>query len=219
MNQSKRIDPLLKRAQEHEDAVARDLAERQRVLDTHLSRLDELRRYAEEYANAQMAATSPAQLLNRRAFLDRLDSAVEQQQATVNGNREKVEAERARLILASRDKAVLEQLAASYRAQEKVVTDRRDQREMDDIGARRARLVQAEDQDGTEQEVARDALPTRRQCQPCHAGHQQQCGARPAQRRRKGLQPAAAGRRALCTRPCRQRHHAVAIHVEPAVDH
>ena len=44
--------------------------------------------------------------------------------------------------------AVLEQLAASYRAQEKV-TDRRDQREMDDIGAR-ARLV-AEDQDGTEQ--------------------------------------------------------------------
>lgn len=151
MNQSKRIDPLLKRAQEHEDAVARDLAERQRVLDTHLSRLDELRRYAEEYANAQMAATSPAQLLNRRAFLDRLDSAVEQQQATVNGNREKVEAERARLILASRDKAVLEQLAASYRAQEKVVTDRRDQREMDDIGARRARLVQNEDQDGNEQ--------------------------------------------------------------------
>jgi len=148
MNQSKRIDPLLKRAQEHEDAVARDLAERQRVLDTHLSRLDELRRYAEEYANAQMAATSPAQLLNRRAFLDRLDSAVEQQQATVNGNREKVEAERARLILASRDKAVLEQLAASYRAQEKVVTDRRDQREMDDIGARRARVVQAEDQAG-----------------------------------------------------------------------
>ena len=151
MNQSKRIDPLLKRAQEHEDAVARDLAERQRVLDTHLSRLDELRRYAEEYANAQMAATSPAQLLNRRAFLDRLDSAVEQQQATVNGNREKVEAERARLILASRDKAVLEQLAASYRAQEKVVTDRRDQREMDDIGARRARLAQTAEPDSGEQ--------------------------------------------------------------------
>lgn len=156
MIQSKRIDPLLKRAQEHEDAVARDLAERQRVLDTHLSRLDELRRYAEEYANpqmanAQMAATSPAQLLNRRAFLDRLDSAVEQQQATVDGNREKVEAERARLILASRDKAVLEQLAASYRAQEKVVTDRRDQREMDDLGARRTRQAQAEDQDDAEQ--------------------------------------------------------------------
>lgn len=145
--QSKRIDPLLKRAQDHEDEVARDLAERQRVLDTHLSRLEELRRYAEEYANAQMAATSPAQLLNRRAFLDRLDTAVAQQRQTVDSNREKVEAERARLILASRDKAVLEQLAASYRAQEKVLVDRRDQRDMDDLGARRSRLARAEDTD------------------------------------------------------------------------
>jgi flagellar FliJ protein len=145
--QSKRVDPLLKRAQDHEDEVARDLAERQRVLDTHLSRLEELRRYAEEYANAQMAATSPAQLLNRRAFLDRLDTAVAQQRQTVDSNREKVEAERARLILASRDKAVLEQLAASYRAQEKVLVDRRDQREMDDLGARRSRLARAEDTD------------------------------------------------------------------------
>ena len=142
MMQSKRIDPLLKRAQEKEDTVARDLAERQRTLDTHLSRLDELRRYAEEYANAQMAATSPAQLLNRRAFLDRLDSAVNQQSQTVDSNREKVEAERARLLLASRDKQVLEQLAASYRAQEQQVVEKRTQREMDDLGARRVRLLQ-----------------------------------------------------------------------------
>jgi flagellar FliJ protein len=145
MIQSKRFDPLLKRAQDHEDEVARDLAERQRALDTHVSRLDELRRYAEEYAGAQMSVTSPAQLMNRRAFLDRLDSAVAQQRKTVDNNREKVDAERARLLLASRDKQVLEQLAASYRAQEKVVTDRRDQREMDDLGARRSRQSQRED--------------------------------------------------------------------------
>ncbi|HAI47202.1 MAG TPA: flagellar export protein FliJ, partial [Stenotrophomonas sp.] len=50
-------------------------------------------------------------------------------------------------ILASRDKAVLEQLAASYRAQEKVVIDRRDQREMDDLGARRSRAAQHDDTD------------------------------------------------------------------------
>lgn len=152
MMQSKRIDPLLKRAQEKEDTVARELADRQRTLDTHLSRLDELRRYADEYsgemAGAQMAATSPAQLMNRRAFLDRLDSAVAQQSQTVDNNREKVEAERARLLLASRDKQVLEQLAASYRAQERQVAEKRTQREMDDLGARRVRLLQADDQDG-----------------------------------------------------------------------
>jgi flagellar FliJ protein len=150
MMQSRRIDPLLRRAQEHEDEVARDLAERQRNLDTHVSRLEELRRYAEEYAGSQMAATSPAQLTNRRAFLDRLDSAVEQQMRTVDQNRARVEAERARLLLASREKQVLEQLAASYRAQERQVVERRDQREMDDLGARRARQAQLAGEPGDE---------------------------------------------------------------------
>jgi flagellar FliJ protein len=143
MMQSQRLDPLLRRAQQHEDEVARDLAERQRALATHESRLEELRRYAEEYANSQMAATSLAQLANRRAFLDRLESAVQQQCQTVDRNREKVEMERSRLLLASRDKQVLEQLAASYRAQERKVDDRRSQREMDDLGARRVRLAVA----------------------------------------------------------------------------
>ncbi|WDS36833.1 flagellar export protein FliJ [Pseudoxanthomonas sp.] len=143
MMQSKRIDPLLQRAQQHEDEAARTLAERQRALTTHESRLEELRQYAEEYANSQMAATSLAQLANRRAFLDRLDSAVQQQSQTVDRNRENVEMERSRLLLASRDKQVLEQLAASYRAQERKVDDRRIQREMDDLGARGARLAKA----------------------------------------------------------------------------
>jgi len=147
MKQSRRLDPLLRRAQDHEDEVARTLAERQQALDMHLSRLEELRRYAEEYAGAQMAATSPSQLMNRRAFLDRLDSAVQQQSQTVDRNRERVDAERARLLLASRDKQVLEQLAASYRAQEKQVEERRDQREMDEIGGSRSRQAPRSDGD------------------------------------------------------------------------
>lgn len=141
MTPSRRFDPLLSRAQDLEDAAARELAQRQRVLADHEARLAELRRYADEYANSQMAATSPAQLANRRAFIDRLQSAVEQQSRTVDSNRQTVEVERSRLLLASRDKQVLEQLAASYRAQERQVDERRSQREMDDIGARRARLA------------------------------------------------------------------------------
>ena len=128
MMQSRRFDPLLRRAQDHEDAVARELAERQRAHEMQESRLAELRRYAEEYASSQMAAISPAQLANRRAFLDRLESAVEQQSRTVDSSRERLEAERTRLLLASRDKQVLEQLAASYRAQERKVDERRSQR-------------------------------------------------------------------------------------------
>ncbi|MEJ2790816.1 MULTISPECIES: flagellar export protein FliJ [unclassified Pseudoxanthomonas] len=141
MMQSRRIDPLLRRAQEHEDSVARDLAERQNTLAQHESRLEELRQYAEDYANSQMAATSPAQLANRRAFLERIDQALVQQLQNVDRSRSSVDIERDRLLLASRDKQVLEQLAASYRAQERQVVERRDQREMDDLGARRARLA------------------------------------------------------------------------------
>ncbi len=143
MMQSRRIDPLLRRAQEHEDSVARDLADRQNTLAQHESRLEELRQYAEEYANSQMAATSPAQLANRRAFLERIDQALKQQLQNVDRSRASVDIERDRLLLASRDKQVLEQLAASYRVQEKLIVDRRDQREMDDVGARRARLAAA----------------------------------------------------------------------------
>jgi len=151
MKQSARIDPLLRRAQEHEDSVARDLAERQRALATHESRLDELRRYAEEYASSQMAATSPAQLANRRAFLDRIDDALKQQAQTVDRTRASVDIERDRLLLASRDKQVLEQLAASYRVQERTIVERRDQREMDDLGARRSRQASLAAQESEEQ--------------------------------------------------------------------
>ena len=150
MMQSRRFDPLLRRAQDHEDAVARELAERQRAHEMQESRLAELRRYAEEYASSQMAAISPAQLANRRAFLDRLESAVEQQSRTVDSSRERLEAERTRLLLASRDKQVLEQLAASYRVQEKQIVDRRDQREMDDLGARRVRQAATAAQESEE---------------------------------------------------------------------
>ena len=143
MMQSRRIDPLLRRAQEHEDSIARELAERQNTLAQHESRLEELRQYAEDYANSQMAATSPAQLANRRAFLERIDQALKQQLQNVDRSRASVDIERDRLLLASRDKQVLEQLAASYRVQEKLIVDRRDQREMDDVGARRARLAAA----------------------------------------------------------------------------
>lgn len=141
MTPSRRMDPLLSRAQDQEDAAARELARHQQVLAQHESRLAELRRYAEEYASSQMAATSPAQLANRRAFVERLQQAVEQQSQAVANNRRTVEIERSRLLLASRDKQVLEQLAASYRAQERQVDERRQQREMDDLGARRARLA------------------------------------------------------------------------------
>ena len=139
MSSSRRMQPLLRRAQDKQDAVARQLAERQQALDTHARRLDDLRQYANEYLHSPLPATSVGQLLNRRAFLDRLDSAVALQAQTVQRNQAHVDAERGRLLAASRDRQVLEQLQQRYREQEQARSNRQEQRVLDDLGARLCR--------------------------------------------------------------------------------
>ena len=140
---SQRLDPLLKIMQQRQDAVAREVADRDRVLGEQEQRLEALRRYAEEYAAAPAEASiSPALLVNRLAFRERLNAAVVQQAGIVDQSRQLSDVERARLMLASRETKVLEQLADSYRAQETKVAEQRVQRELDDMGGRRARSAQ-----------------------------------------------------------------------------
>ena len=136
---SSRLDPLLKVMQQRQDTAAREVAERDRVLAEQQERLEALRRYAEEYAAAPAdASIAPALLVNRMAFRERLNAAVVQQAGIVDHNRQLSDVERARLLLASRETKVLEKLADSYRAQETRVAEQRVQRELDDLGARRA---------------------------------------------------------------------------------
>lgn len=134
---SRRLDPLLKVVQQRQDAAARDLADRDRVLAEQQERLDALRRYAEEYAAPPVATTTPALLVNRLAFRERLNAAVVQQAGIVDHNRQLSDVERMRLMLASKETKVLEQLSNSYRAQEVRQADQRVQRELDDLGGRR----------------------------------------------------------------------------------
>ena len=134
---SRRLDPLLKVVQQRQDAAARDVADRDRALAEQQERLDALRRYAEEYAAAPVATTTPALLVNRLAFRERLNAAVVQQAGIVDHNRQLSDVERTRLMLASREAKVLEQLSDSYKARESREADQRVQRELDDLGARR----------------------------------------------------------------------------------
>ena len=146
---SQRLDPLLKIMQQRQDAVAREVADRDRVLGEQEQRLEALRRYAEEYAAAPAEASiSPALLVNRLAFRERLNAAVVQQAGIVDQSRQLSDVERARLMLASRETKVLEQLADSYRAQESKAAEQRVQREMDDLGGRRARMAALAGEEG-----------------------------------------------------------------------
>lgn len=144
---SKRIDPLVRRAESREDALAKELAKRVQAHHQHEKRLDDLERFRGEYEAPPTpgAAVSPSQLLNRAAFLAKIGDAVVTQQKHIASSEESLAIERTRLLLASRDKLVLEKLAASYRDAEKRVQERRDQSVLDDLGALNHRTRQQED--------------------------------------------------------------------------
>ena len=148
MTRSQRLDPLLRVKQQRQDDVAREVAERDRTLAEQEQRLDALRRYAAEYSAPAATITNPALLANRLAFRERLDAAVAQQSRVVDDTRQHCDVERARLMLASRETHVLEKLSASYRSEESRAAQQRVQRELDDIGARRIRMVRQDDTDG-----------------------------------------------------------------------
>ncbi len=139
---SQRLDPLIKVTQQRQDEAARTVAEREQAVREQQERLEALRRYAEEYAASPANATiSPALLVNRIAFRERLNAAVVQQAGIVDRSRQLSDVERARLMLASRQTLVLEKLADSYRAQEAQVEQAKAQRELDEIGSRRSNVT------------------------------------------------------------------------------
>jgi len=135
---SKRVDPLLRRAESREDALAQALAKKVQSHQQQAERLGDLQRFRGEYEQppAPGAALTPGLLQNRTAFLAKIDDAVQTQRKHVDSSEEALAIERNRLLLASRDKLVLEKLAASYRYAEQRVEDKRTQSEMDDLGAR-----------------------------------------------------------------------------------
>lgn len=137
MTPAKRFDPLVRRAEERETAQAGKLAEKTSALGDQEQRLASLRQYAEDYGTPSGgSALTPALLANRNAFRERIVDALAQQQRHVEAVREQCEIERARLMLASRETRMMEQLAASYRAVEARQQARRSQSEMDDLSAR-----------------------------------------------------------------------------------
>ena len=140
---SQRLDPILQIKQRHQDEVAQQVAAREAAQAEQQARLDALQRYAAEYTQQplQGATINPALLANRVAFQSKLQQAVQQQAQAVDRTRQATELERAKLMLASRETHVLEKLAASYRAEETRVADRRTQKELDDIAGRRVRAA------------------------------------------------------------------------------
>lgn len=135
---AKRFDPLRRRAEQREEALAKALAQKVQAHQQQEQRLGDLERFRGEYAEPPRPgmALSPGLLQNRAAFLARIDEALGVQKKHLSSSEEALAIERTRLLLASRDKLVLEKLAASYRSAEQRLQEQREQRVLDDLGAR-----------------------------------------------------------------------------------
>lgn len=131
-SRSSRLEPLQLVADKREDEAMRAMAECQRLVTEHETRLSELQRYLQDYVNTVTVASTPALISNRHAFLAKLREAEGFQKTLLEQAKQRCEAERTRWLLKRRDVGVLEQLAASYRTQERQQVERIEQKNSDE---------------------------------------------------------------------------------------
>ena len=136
MTRSERIAPVRKVLEDKEQAQARKLAAAQQAVASAEQRLDELRRYQQDYANGfdrQVAQGATAHALqDYRAFLVRLEDAVQQQQRVVENLRVEMAMQSAHWQAAARQSKGLETVVQGWQREERRLADRRDQAATDE---------------------------------------------------------------------------------------
>lgn len=132
---SVRLEPLQVVADQREDEAMRAMAECQRLVTEHETRLNELQRYLQDYVAMASEASTPSLVSNRHAFLMKLREAETFQKSLLAQAIERCDAERTRWLLKRRDAGVLEQLAASYRKQEFQQAERLAQKDLDELAS------------------------------------------------------------------------------------
>ncbi|MFC4308539.1 flagellar export protein FliJ [Steroidobacter flavus] len=141
MTRAKRLEPVQHIVDEAQKRLAMSVAAfEKRVLDGE-QKLDELVRYKAEYEQGfqQRAATGIGvmEMRDYQAFLARLAEAIKQQQALVTRARAEHEGERVKWQEALRRSKALGHVVERWQAEERHVTERREQRESDERAQRK----------------------------------------------------------------------------------
>ena len=136
MKRSRRLQPVVRVAENRQQQAARALGLAQGELAQAQQRLSELKGYREEYIRRFQAAGAQGmvvvQMADYRQFLHRLAMAIEQQVKVVAHVTARVEDQRRRWF-ASRGKAqMLDNVVQRYQADEQREADRKEQVELDD---------------------------------------------------------------------------------------
>ncbi|SFM39506.1 flagellar FliJ protein [Ectothiorhodospira mobilis] len=141
MNRSRRMEPVVRLADHRQQDAARQLGGWQRTLEERLQRLHELCDYRDEYARRFQDQTAgpmtAVSVRDYRIFLERLNTAIEQQDRLVAAAREELERSRGTWVQARGRTEVLTRLVERFRQEERHEQERREQAEQDDRPRRR----------------------------------------------------------------------------------
>lgn len=136
MKRSKRLEPVVKVAENREQQAARALGDAQSALAQAEQRLAELKTYREEYierfhANGALGM-SAVQMGDYRLFLSNLSRAIEQQAELVRQAAAVVEQQRQKWFSRRGKVKMLDNVVSRYQADEQRVVDRKEQLEQDE---------------------------------------------------------------------------------------
>lgn len=141
MTKSERLEPVLRVAEDREQRAARHMAESLRLVEERQQRLTELLQYREEYLTRFAAsggvARSALALRDYKAFLDRLDYVIKEQQKVLELAKAEFE-KRKKKWLATRTKTkALDKAIDRLQSAEERAADKKQQKESDERAQRR----------------------------------------------------------------------------------
>ncbi|MDD3519377.1 MAG: flagellar export protein FliJ [Chromatiales bacterium] len=136
MNRSKRLEPVARVADNRQENAARFLGQCQRELAASEHQLQELVAYREEYIrrfdDAARQGIDAVAIHEYRAFMLRLNQAIEQQSRAVDSARVKHEKSRVQWLEARSRAHAIDAAIGRFREDELRVADKREQFEVDD---------------------------------------------------------------------------------------
>jgi len=140
MTKSKRMQPIVRVADQREHKAAIEMAEFRRFLDAQQARLDELNNYRNDYARhfeeAGRGGMDAARMANYRRILARLNDAIVYQEQRLTGLHNEYEQVRRRWTDTRTRAASLDKVMERYRKEERRAGDRREQGESDERAQR-----------------------------------------------------------------------------------
>lgn len=140
MKRSKRLEPVVKVAENRKQQAAKALGDSQSALQQAEQRLEELKNYREEYIRRFHAngaqGMSAVQMGDYRLFLSNLSRAIEQQTELVEQAAAVVEQQRQQWFNRHGKVKMLDKVVSRIQADEQRVVDKKEQMEQDEQAQR-----------------------------------------------------------------------------------